>query len=236
MATPVLRADRLRIVAPQHSGDPLLLVEEASFSLAGGESVAIVGRSGSGKSSLLATLGLMNHPAGGALYLAEQDVTRLNDHEAAKLRNEHVGFVFQNYSLIEHLSVAENVELPFQFGKRISRRHQRLHRERVLELVGMESFSASRPSQLSGGEQQRVAIARSLVRNPTLILADEPTGALDVDTGDSVITTLLDGARHGDCGVIIVTHDPSVANRCDRRWMIADRKLLTPNKAPTGDG
>lgn len=217
------------------SGDQLPILRDVSLSIREGTSAAILGRSGSGKSTLLAILGLMNQPDTGQLRIAGHEVAKLRDSDAARLRNSLIGFVFQNYSLIEHLTVRENVELPFSFGRSARNREVRRAVSMALDLVGMTPFASRRPTQLSGGEQQRVAIARALVRRPHLILADEPTGALDVDTGSHVMGVLRDATAGSGSGLIIVTHDPAIAESTQSQWLLADGTisphLLTPTPA-----
>ncbi|MFD4957872.1 ABC transporter ATP-binding protein [Microbacterium sp. NPDC058389] len=207
------------------SGQQLPIFRDLSITVSDGTSAAILGRSGSGKSTLLAILGLMNLPDAGELTIAGHAVSRLREGEAARLRNSLVGFVFQNYSLIEHLTVRENVELPYAFGASASNREIRSAAGRVLDLVGMTKFASRKPAQLSGGEQQRVAIARALVRSPRLILADEPTGALDVDTGHHVMEVLRDATAGSGSGLVVVTHDPAIADSTEAQWHLRDGSL-----------
>ena len=218
------------------SGDHLPILRDVSLSIGEGSSAAILGRSGSGKSTLLAILGLMNPPDTGQLRIAGHEVAQLRDSDAARLRNSLIGFVFQNYSLIEHLTVRENVELPFSFGQSARLREVRRAVSMALDLVGMAPFASRRPTQLSGGEQQRVAIARALVRRPKLILADEPTGALDVDTGNHVMGVLRDATAGSGSGLIIVTHDPAIAESTQSQWLLADGTISHRLPAPTPAG
>lgn len=215
--THVIEASNLSASVPMSGSRTLEILKSVSFSVAESESLAIVGRSGSGKSTLLTMLGLMAQPSGGSLKIRGAEVSRLSESKAASFRNENLGFVFQSYSLIAHLSVFENVQLPLMYGARSGRKVQKKMVMDALASVGLEDFAQRAPSQLSGGEQQRVAIARAMVRSPSIILADEPTGALDVETGESVIQLLTDAARQSTSCLIIVTHDLEIArsmNRC----------------------
>ncbi|MFF8186901.1 ABC transporter ATP-binding protein [Microbacterium sp. NPDC016588] len=236
MVADVVVAKDLSAAVRLPSGKRLSILRDVSFRIREGTSAAILGRSGSGKSTLLAILGLMNRPDGGELTIAGTDVSNLRDTEAARLRNSLVGFVFQNYSLVEHLTVRENVELPFSFGPSPRPREMRRSVGRALDLVGMTSFAARKPAQLSGGEQQRVAIARALVRHPRLILADEPTGALDVDTGHHVMSVLRDATVGSGSGLVIVTHDPAIAGSTETQWHLLDGALRPHHPVPTPGG
>jgi ABC-type lipoprotein export system ATPase subunit len=229
-AGPRLRATALSKSVTDAAGRSLRILDGADLDLRVGEVLAVVGRSGSGKTTLLSAVGLMGSVDSGSIVLDGQEVTRLGDRHRARLRNTKIGFVFQGYSLIPHLTVAENVALPLLHGTRVGRRQVRAKVDDGLESVGLGSRGRSRPHELSGGEQQRVAIARALVRDPALILADEPTGALDVATAESVLDVLFDCVRHRGACLLIVTHDPAVAERADRR-VVMDRGRVTPEMA-----
>jgi putative ABC transport system ATP-binding protein len=207
------------------AGARRVLLDGLNLEVSPGESVAIVGRSGTGKTSLLSILGLMRRPEGGTIELDGRDMTSISESRAARERNQLVGFVFQAYSLIPNLTVFQNVAIPAQYA----RRPQRETRERVMEVldsVEMKSFAMSRPTKLSGGEQQRVAIARSLVMRPKVILADEPTGALDLDTGGRVMDLLVETTRSYGSSLVVVTHDRHVANKLDRQYWLSGGRLL----------
>lgn len=214
---------RKDVVLP--SGDRLRLLRDASLVVEEGEAVAIAGRSGSGKTTLLAVLGLLTSHDGGRLRVKDDDVDGLNDRKRSRLRNEQIGFVFQSYSLIPHLTAAENVALPLFQGTSLGRAEARRRVSRAMELVGITHRSQSRPRQLSGGEQQRTAIARALVRSPIAVLADEPTGALDTATAEHVLDALVEAARHDGTALVLVTHDPVVAGRADRTLVLEDGVL-----------
>jgi ABC-type lipoprotein export system ATPase subunit len=197
-------------------GERLALLRKVDLTVQAGESVAIVGRSGSGKSTLLALLGLLARADSGHLAIGGHDVEALADRARSRMRNERLGFVFQNYSLLPHLSAAENVALPLWQGEPVGRAQARERVGVALESVGLTHVARSKPRQLSGGEQQRVAIARALVRRPDLVLADEPTGALDTATADMVLQTLFDVVSRSDAALVLVTHDRQVAARAGR--------------------
>ena len=192
-----------------------------------GEFVSIVGASGSGKSTLMNMIGVLDRPTEGTYWLDGTDVQDAQDDELSQIRNRKIGFVFQNYSLIPHLSAWENVALPLQYRGGIPLRVIRRRASRMLHTVGLGSRTVcSMPSRLSGGEQQRVAIARALVGDPDLLICDEPTGALDTETGDMVADILFRHVRELGVTLILVTHDPQLAARCERRLTI-DRGRLS---------
>ena len=189
-----------------------------------GESIAIIGASGSGKSSLLNIIGCLDGDFSGKYLLDGMDIGKLSISEVAKIRREKIGFVFQQYHLIPDLTVFENVELPLLYSK-ISK-NQRIKKVMdSLNNMGIEDKRFYKPNELSGGQQQRVAIARALVSNPSYILADEPTGALDSKTGENIINLLKEVNKAGT-GLILVTHDINVANRLNRIIAISDGKII----------
>lgn len=224
-STPVIEASGLRRSVSLPGGRQLEILRDVDLTVRAGESVAIVGRSGSGKTTLLATLGLLTPVAGGTLRLAGTDVTKIGDRRRAQLRNARVGFVFQSYSLVRHLSAAGNVGLPLGYGAPVRRARRRRRVGAALTLVGLGDRRRSRPRHFSGGEQQRVAIAQALVREPAIILADEPTGALDIDTAGDVLETLLTACRTRGCALVVVTHDRQVAKMMSRTVVLADGVL-----------
>jgi len=196
--------------------EPRTILDGVDLRVDSGQSVAIVGRSGSGKSTLLSVIGLFDRADSGSYRLDGQEIARLSERHAAKLRSSHFGFVFQRFFLLKHLTSAQNVAMALVNGQGWLPRRQR--RARVLEAldqVGIAHLARNRPTRMSGGEQQRVAIARALVRNPRVLLADEPTGALDTETGALVIDALLATTERG-CGLILVTHDRDHAARMGR--------------------
>jgi putative ABC transport system ATP-binding protein len=185
-----------------------------------GEFVALMGPSGSGKSTLLHLIGCLDLPTEGRVYLRDQETSRLNDNHLAALRGQMVGFVFQSFNLIPTLSALENVELPMIF-QGVPRSQRRKRAAYLLDKVGLGERKRHRPPQLSGGELQRVAIARALANNPKIILADEPTGNLDSESGRKILELLKELNREG-VTVVLVTHDPEAAAYADRVIKIRD--------------
>jgi ABC-type lipoprotein export system ATPase subunit len=222
----VLVAEGLGVAIGHRDGSSTALVEGLDLVVEGGSSTAITGRSGSGKTTLLSVLGLMRPPSAGRLTIAGREVGTLRPSAAAGLRNELLGFVFQNYSLVEHLSVFDNVALPLMYGRRSTRTQVRGRVERQLAAVGLKDFGRRRPRSLSGGEQQRVAIARALVRGPRLVLADEPTGALDSTTGADVMKHLREATVESGAALVVVTHDDVLADSLQRRVELSARDAV----------
>ena len=190
-----------------------------------GDLVSIMGPSGSGKSTLMNILGLLDRPTSGSYRLDGRDVSTMNDRELSELRNENIGFVFQSFNLLGHLTALENTGLPLVY-RGTGRQEARHLAQDILEKVGMGSRLDHRPDQLSGGQKQRVAIARALVGTPSAVLADEPTGALDSDTAEEVMQLLIRLNREERVAVVIITHDPTVSMQCSRRVLIRDGVLL----------
>lgn len=189
-----------------------------------GEFVAIIGASGSGKSTLMNVLGLLDIPTYGYYHLDGTDVTTLTDKQQAHMRNRQIGFIFQGYNLIPDLSAAENVELPLIYqGLSLDEREIRV--EEALNRVGMFDRSDHKPAEMSGGQQQRVAIARAIATHPPIIMADEPTGALDSKTGRHVLEILHNLHQDGST-VILITHDNSIAATAERIVRISDGKII----------
>jgi putative ABC transport system ATP-binding protein len=205
--------------------EPRTILAGVDLTVQPGESVAIVGRSGSGKSTLLSVLGLFDRPDDGRYLLDGQDITRMPERRAAKLRSSHFGFVFQRFFLLKHLTAAQNVAMALVNGQGwLPRRHRRAMVLAALDQVGIAHLAKQRPARMSGGEQQRVAIARALARQPKVLLADEPTGALDTETGTVVIGALQAATARG-CALILVTHDRDHAAKMDRVLTLADGVL-----------
>jgi putative ABC transport system ATP-binding protein len=208
-------------------GEPRTILGGVDLTVHSGESVAILGRSGSGKSTLLSLIGLFDRPDGGRYRLGGRDITRLPERKAAALRSAQFGFVFQRFFLLKQLSAAQNVAMALVNGQGWQpRRKRRAKVMAALDQVGIAHLAKHKPPRLSGGEQQRVAIARALVREPRLLLADEPTGALDTETGRLVIGALHAATERG-CGLILVTHDREHADRMGYVLRLADG-VLTP--------
>jgi len=188
-----------------------------------GEFVAVMGPSGSGKSTLLHILGALDRPTGGEVWVDGQNLARIRDLDTFRART--VGFVFQLHNLIPTLTARENVEVPMM-GQPVGRRERRRRVEELLERVGLRDRMNHLPNQMSGGERQRVAIARALANNPALLLADEPTGNLDSQSGAEVVALMRELNRDLGTTIIIVTHDPSVARRADRILLMRDGRII----------
>jgi putative ABC transport system ATP-binding protein len=193
-----------------------------SLKIEDGEWVAITGPSGSGKSTLMAILGCLDSPTSGSYQLDGVDVARMRDDELAAVRNKKIGFVFQQFNLLARTSALENVALPLLYS---SENHQRARAKSALEAVGLADRLDHRPNELSGGQQQRVAIARALVTEPSIILADEPTGNLDSKTGKEIMALFSELHRTRGISVIFVTHDPSIAANAQRIIHIRDGQI-----------
>ncbi|KQS56824.1 ABC transporter ATP-binding protein [Geodermatophilus sp. Leaf369] len=214
-------------------GGVLPILTGVDLTVAAGEHVSIVGRSGSGKSTLLNVLGLLDSPTAGEYLLDGQDTARLRGRRRARLRGECFGFVFQQFNLLPRRTAAENVAAPLLYahGKDFLRRG-RTARE-VLDRVGLGDRADQVPERLSGGEQQRVAIARALVRRPRVVLADEPTGALDVETGRAVMALLAEAAAEQGAALVTITHDLAVAALADRQLRLEAGRLTPMTAAET---
>ena len=199
-------------------------LDGVSLSIDQGEFVAIVGSSGSGKSTAMNIIGCLDVPTSGSYHLGGLDVSTMDDDQQAEIRNKMLGFIFQQYNLIPKLSVLENVELPLLYAG-VPAEERRDRAIRSLERVGLADKWKHLPSQLSGGQQQRVSIARALAGSPSVILADEPTGALDSRTGREVLSFLKQLNREGDT-VVLITHDNSIAVRADRIIRLQDGRII----------
>jgi len=195
-----------------------------SFSIAQGDFVSIVGPSGSGKSTLLNIIGALDRPTSGTVLISGQDLSRMNNNDLARVRNEEIGFVFQSFNLIPRMSAAENIALPLLIqgmgpGERRKRALQ------LLEEFGMESKSENKPGQLSGGEQQRVAVARALANNPSIILADEPTGNLDTKNSELMLEIFQKLNSTSEKTLVIITHNPDLAKKAQKMISIKDGRI-----------
>ncbi len=213
----IVKAEALtkQVATPDHV---LTIVKGASFAIAAGEAVAILGASGSGKSTLLGLLAGLDVPTSGHVWIGTEDLFALDEDGRARLRGQMVGFVFQSFQLLPALTALENVMLPLE----LSRSSGAAARARViLDRVGLGERLGHYPRQLSGGEQQRVAVARAFVTEPKLLFADEPTGNLDSETGEHIIELLFEMNRERGTTLVLVTHDAELAGRCDRRLHIA---------------
>jgi putative ABC transport system ATP-binding protein len=205
-------------------GETVRALDGVSFSIDRGEWVAIVGQSGSGKSTLMNLVGCLDTPTAGSYRLAGADVQGLADDALADLRNREIGFVFQTFQLLPRASALANVELPLVY-RGLPRRERRARAEASLEAVGLANRMHHRPNELSGGQRQRVAIARALVGEPSLLLADEPTGNLDSATGEEIIRLFDDLHRRGHT-ILLVTHEPRLAARCPRAIRLSDGRVV----------
>ena len=204
-----------------------LALNNVSFEIKKGEFVAVMGPSGCGKSTLLNILGLLDNPTTGEYYFLEQEISKFNERQKASLRKQNIGFVFQNFNLIDELTVFENVELPLIYLD-FSAKERKKRVEEVLEQMNILHRKKHFPVQLSGGQQQRVAVSRAIVTNPSLILADEPTGNLDSTNGEDVMNMLSELNKKG-ATIIIVTHSQRDAEYSRRIIHLLDGQILTEN-------
>jgi len=207
-------------------GQTVHALDRVTFGIGEGQMVAVRGPSGSGKSTLMNIIGCLDRTDSGTYKLAGQDVSQLSDNRLAEIRNSRIGFVFQMFNLLPRMSALENVELPLLYA---GRRDARDRAREALAEVGLADRSHHEPNQLSGGQRQRVAIARAIVGNPSIILADEPTGALDSHTGDEILSLFQRLNQRGRT-IVVVTHDAAVARHCRRELVIRDGRMVeTPD-------
>jgi putative ABC transport system ATP-binding protein len=204
---------------------PVTALDDVSIHVEPGEFVAIMGASGSGKSTLMNLVGLLDRPTAGSYRFDDEEVARLSDGQLARLRRERIGFVFQSFNLLGRKSALDNVALPLTFAG-VGRADRRRRAAQMLERVGLADRGHHRPSELSGGQQQRVAIARALVNQPSLILADEPTGNLDSRTGAEILA-LLQELNEQSVTLVVVTHDANIANQAARIVRLADGRVTS---------
>ena len=207
-------------------GNRVHALRGVSFSIEPGRTYAIAGHSGSGKSTLLYLLGLLDIPDGGRIWIGERETSRLTDDERTAVRNEHMGFVFQFHFLLKEFTALENVMLPMRKLGRLSEEAMRAKASDLLSAVGLGDKTRRLGTELSGGEQQRVAIARALANDPGLILADEPTGNLDHANADRVFALLSDIAHQRGQALLMVSHNPELAARCDHVFRMQDGVIL----------
>lgn len=206
-------------------GSPLTILKDVNLEVQRGEYISIVGRSGTGKTTLLNILGLLDNGTTGTYHLDDIDVYKMRERKRTKLRGDTFGFVFQQFNLLPKRNALENVAAPLFYGQG----KQFWRRDSIasagLERIGLFERRDSMPGKLSGGEQQRVAIARALVRNPSVILCDEPTGALDVDTGARVMDLLQEVAQQNNSALIVITHDLSISEKADSQYILNNGAL-----------
>jgi putative ABC transport system ATP-binding protein len=201
------------------------VLRDISFTVQAGEMISLLGSSGSGKSTLLNLMAGLMKPKEGDVRIAEQSIVRMTENQLALFRRKHIGFIFQSYELIPHLTVRENIELPLQFQS-VKSRERKDRSSALLERVGLSAKGEMFPSQLSGGQQQRVSIARSLITEPKVVFADEPTGNLDTKTEKEIIDLLIDLNQKMGITFIIVTHEHEVARRTQRIIHLRDGYLV----------
>lgn len=201
-------------------------LDNVSLTIHRGEKVAIMGPSGSGKSTCMNLIGCLDRPTAGQVFVAGQDISTLDEKALSSLRNQTVGFVFQQFHLLPRLTIAENAEIPLVYAG-IGRTERRRRALEALDRVGLADRSGHRPTELSGGQRQRAAIARALINNPSILLADEPTGALDQTTGHAILD-LFDAFHREGTTVIVVTHDSSIGTSFPRTIRLKDGRLEAP--------
>ena len=218
----VLKTDHLTKQVSSPEG-PLTIVNDVTLDIAAGESVAVVGASGAGKSTLLALLAGLDAPTSGKIWLAGTDLSALDEDGRARLRAQRVGFVFKAFHLVPALTALENVMLPLELAGRTDARSAALG---ALDRVGLAKRKGHYPRQLSGGEQQRIALARAFVTSPAVLFADEPTGNLDTSTGGRVGALLFELNAHSQTTLVLVTHERDLASRCQRTLQMEAGRLL----------
>lgn len=212
--------------------EPVIALRSASLALRPGSFTAVMGPSGSGKSTLLNIAAGLDTPTSGQVLIGDVDISTMSADQLTRFRREHIGFVFQAYNLVGHLTVAENLQLPVRLS---GREPDPAWQFQLLTSVGLTGMESRLPGELSGGQAQRVAIARALVNRPTVVFADEPTGALDSQTGAQVLDVLRGTAERLGQTVVLVTHDPQVAAAAERVLFLADGRLVDELDAPTAE-
>ncbi len=224
MSDPIIAVDHVTRSVTDSTGT-LTILHDIDFSLQRRQSTAIVGASGSGKSTLLAIMAGLDHPTRGTVRLDGEDLFALDEDQRAGLRARKLGFVFQSFQLLGHLTALENVMLPLEL---LGRHDAHNRATEMLQRVGLGQRLGHTPRTLSGGEQQRVALARAFVVEPAVLLADEPTGSLDHATGERVMALMFEMNRESGTTLVLVTHDRRIAERCDRQLLIEAGQLVVP--------
>ena len=207
-------------------GDKVHVLKDINISIADKERVAILGKSGAGKSTLLHIMGLLNNFDSGVYKINGTSVSDLKDTQLAKLRNEKIGFIMQDFSLLDHKKVLENVMLPLYFNNNCRYAEMQEKALKALDMVGLKDHANKKANQLSGGQRQRVSIARAFVTAPEIILADEPTGALDAETRDEIMQLLVKLNQDNGTTLVVITHDENVAEYCGRKLYINDGQIM----------
>ncbi|UPL19162.1 ABC transporter ATP-binding protein [Microbacterium aurugineum] len=228
--TPNTVVELVEVIKEYPGNPPLRVLHGMSLAIESGELVAVVGASGSGKSTMLSIMGTLDDPTSGTVLIDGTAAARLAEHERAALRARRIGFVFQQFFLLPALSAVDNVALGLLYSG-VPSAERMVRAAAALERVGLGSRMRHRPGQLSGGEQQRVAIARAIVGNPSVLFADEPTGALDSNTGEHILELLTSIADSGTA-VVIITHDPNIAERTQRQVRINDGRIVGDTGSP----
>jgi putative ABC transport system ATP-binding protein len=229
--TPAIRAERVSRTFPSPAGDVHACVD-VDLTVAPGELLVVRGASGAGKTTLLNLLGGLDRPTAGRVWVGEVETTALDEDALARMRREHVGFVFQSFGLLPVLTASENVELPLRIA-RVDPRERDARVAEALDLVGLGGHAAQRPGELSGGQQQRVGIARAVVARPRVLLADEPTGQLDSRTAAAIMDVIEDLVRTQDLAAVVTTHDPLLAARADRVIELHDGRVTSSSGGGT---
>jgi putative ABC transport system ATP-binding protein len=227
MGEPVLRVRNLSKIYLQGK-IPVHALNDVSFDVEKGEFLSIVGPSGSGKSTLLSMIGLLDKPTSGSVFIDDKEITKAKESEVPKLRREKIGFVFQHFNLIPTLTAFENVDIAMRFARKPKNERKKMAVE-LLTHMGLADRMKHKPSELSGGEQQRTAIARALSNHPAIILADEPTGEVDTKTRDMIVNLLKKLSEEGHT-ILVVTHDTAVAQRTGRIITMRDGMIESDNK------
>ncbi|WP_231129052.1 ABC transporter ATP-binding protein [Candidatus Nitrosocosmicus hydrocola] len=230
-SAPILKVERIYKSYVSSAGE-MPILKNINFEVGRGEFVSIVGPSGSGKSTLLNILGTLDRPTEGDIFIDGEDVFSLDDHDLAYLRNNAIGFIFQSYNLINRASVLKNIEIPCIIAG-LSKSERLERASKIMGLLGIEDKGSFKPFNLSGGQQQRVAIARALMNNPSIILADEPTGNLDTKTGNEVFNLLKMLSNKYDRTIVMVTHNPELAEKTDRIIHLKDGEIEREERIET---